>query len=84
MQAEIDAALTGAASEVTLYWDTQDPNAVGPAYRTGDDCGPLEFFGFVGADDKTLYTLESFFGGPDQTYLGPDQDGVYPELELTL
>lgn len=72
---------------ITIYWDKQDPDNVGPAWRTADDSGAMEFVRWTAADPRNAasdvvegYSLESYFGGPDGAYLGPDQHGVYPVL----
>lgn len=75
----IEAALKDSTtSGITLYWDTQDPSNVGPAYRTADESGALELLRWEG--DATGMNVEDFFRGPDGAYLGPDQDGVHPVL----
>jgi hypothetical protein len=76
------------AHGITLYWDDQDPNNVGPAYRVdGGESGALEFVRWNAPDPRDCepdvvegYCLEPYFNGPDRAYLGPDQYGVYPGL----
>lgn len=64
--------------EILIYWDRQDPDNIGPAYRRTDiqESGPLELLKWNG--DATGAHLEDFFRF--DTYLGPDGDGVYPVL----
>lgn len=70
-------------SPITIYWDSQNKNNPGPAYRdekTGES-GSLEFAGWSdGASGDTGRHLEDYFRGPDGSYLGPDCDGVFPIL----
>lgn len=86
IQTIIDQALRGEATpghSVTIYWDGQDPNNGGPAYRIVDaagheESGALHHRGWS-ADDTDGYYLTEYFGPTDE-YRGPDQDGVYPIL----
>ena len=74
---EILKAAKSEESEITIYWDRQDPNNVGAAYRyrDGSDSGSLEFIRW--SEPAEGYELENYFDG-DGRYLGPDQHGVYP------
>lgn len=106
----IDDASAGCETpvRVEIYWDTQDPDNEGPAYRIGDpgeggqESGTLEFSGWSAGGSATRadaierqetepqateldnlegYNVSDYFGG-DGAYLGPDQHGVYPCLEI--
>ena len=64
----------------TIYWDNQDPNNSGPAYRDYEndqeiDSGLLEFEGFPQGCEG--YNLADYFGN-DGEYLGPDEGGIEP------
>ena len=71
---------------IEFYWDTQDPQNVGPAYRDHEsgESGEAEFVGWYrdGApvsDAETVgYEVQHYFTGPDGAYTGPDCDGIYP------
>lgn len=90
----VAAALRGEPTpqghDVLIYWDVSDPVDVGPAYRIGyadgrEESGPLHFRGWAslgegpGAQGVNGYLLDCYFEGGGQ-YLGPDMDGVYPDL----
>jgi len=77
----IEAALKGETSDVVIYWDSQDSNNEGPAFRreSTQESGALEFRGWIG-ENTNGYFLGEYFKGPDSAYLGPDSDGVYPNL----
>lgn len=84
---QIEAACKGEKSTATLYWDSQDPRNVGPAYRCGDESGSLTVEGWQHingnppADDEIQgYNIADYFTGPDGAYRGPDSDGIYPIL----
>lgn len=80
-------ALRGEESSVEVYWDEQDKNNAGPAYRdeeTGES-GSLEFTGdwlsLDGHEGETGgYYLTAYFK-QNGKYQGPDMYGVYPSLE---
>ena len=82
LDAAIKSALRGEPSSVVIYWDESDPKNPGPAYKAkrGDDgnSGSLDFDGWVNGDGEGA-NISHFFG-PDGLYLGPDQDGMYPDL----
>ena len=87
----IDAVAAGEANEhVDIYWDRQDPNNEGPAYRMAIpesysmlESGPLEFAGWAhgGDADTQGYALAEYFDGQGN-YLGPDSHGVYPLFRI--
>lgn len=83
---EIMKALRGEPSSVTLYWDKQDSNSEGPAYRTADngESGALDLIRWANING-TPATAEGrelwmYFEGPNDTYTGPDCYGVFPLL----
>ena len=80
----IDAVLAGERIDgVTIYWDSSDPQNVGPAYRIeradGRSASGSLNFGCWSADGCDGYQLEDYFDG-NGAYRGPDADGVYPEM----
>lgn len=80
------AAVDGPADRVTeIYWDSQDPANVGPAYRVGtaphQESGALEFAGWSSDEGTDDYDLGAFFDG-DGGYLGPDSMGVHPTFSV--
>lgn len=83
----IDRALRGEETDpqVVIYWDDQDPQNPGPAYRIGDpasgqqESGALDCVGFSEPSADGIVPLDGYFGR-DGRYLGPDQDGLYPLL----
>lgn len=71
---------------VEIYWDEQDPENAGPAYRIGEpgsghqETGEMEFAGWSTNDEDSMgYVLDAYFDG-DGRYLGPDGDGVHPQF----
>lgn len=65
------------AEDITIFWDRQDANNEGPAWRTETESGALEFRGWSSNDAEGYHLGDYFQGG---RYLGPDQDGIYPIL----
>lgn len=61
----------------SVYWDSKDPANPGPAYRTADGSGPLEFEKWSTDIEADGYNIGDFFD-KDGCYLGPDQHGIYP------
>ena len=61
--------------EIIIYWDRQDPDNTGPAYRRTDvqESGPLELLRWHG--DAIGAHLEDFFRS--DSYLGHGQAGTY-------
>ena len=81
-------ALRGEPSAAVLYWERQDPNEPGPAYRIWQASGSLTHSGWshlsgrpVKAKEILGYHLSDFFLGYDGLYLGPDSDSIYPTFE---
>jgi hypothetical protein len=63
--------------EVLIYWDDQNADDAGAAYRTtAGESGPLHFEGWSSADANG-YELAHYFDSQGE-YKGPDADGVYP------
>lgn len=86
IQEQIDRALQGLDSEATIYWDTQDPNNTGPAFRCGDTSGALEFHSWQQYNGLTTDHIEGYcvadYFDHDGRYLGLDVGGVYPILTV--
>lgn len=80
LQDRINAAAAGLESTVAIYWDDQDPQNAGPAYRDGTaphgTSGELDFAGWS-SDDCDGYELDHYFDN-DGSYIGPDAGGVHP------
>ena len=90
---KIAAALkTKIVTEIEIYWDRQDSNNAGPAFReaTGPidqrDSGPLEFCGWghtsgrpVVESEVIVYHIADYFS-ENCAYRGPDDFGIYPIL----
>ena len=77
------AASGGHIDGVVIYWDTAAVGDEGAAYRDGDESGSLDFTGWAGATEgleESTYHMSDYFGA-DGKYLGPDQHGVYPQLQ---
>jgi cytolysin (calcineurin-like family phosphatase) len=82
----IAAALKDTTTEgITIYWDSQDSENEGPAWRTETESGALEFRGWTAEDKRNAtpdvvegYNVSDYFRSG--RYLGPDQYGVYPIL----
>ena len=89
---KIASALKSAKSdEVLIYWDSQDSNNPGAAYRTttGEqdrrESGPLWLNDWAHVSGREVdesevvgYNAGDYFGGNDGAYSGPDKDGIYP------
>lgn len=78
LREELVLAAAGNPSQVELYWDKQDQNNPGPAYRylDGSESGPCDVTGWSDAC-RPRVSIEDYFDG-DGKYLGPDSEGVYP------
>lgn len=59
-----------------IYWDTQDPDNEGAAWRTQSVSGSIDHVGWSGDCEIGMNLLDYF--GPDGRYIGPDCQGVYP------
>jgi hypothetical protein len=81
---EIQKALRGEPSKATVYWDRQDETNEGPAFRCGQESGPLDLSGWMSGGrhvtDERGYDLSAYFNR-DGSYKGPDCYGVFPNLE---
>ena len=85
----IALALQGKASAASLSWEIQNPSKQGAVFRIGKECGLLEFVRWAHVSGRTVSEQESagkkisaYFKGPDASYHGPDQAGVYPLLKI--
>lgn len=85
------ALKTTYSPNVVLYWDKQDPQNPGPAYRlsrdNGGESGSLDVTGWAHVSGRKVeesevagYNIADYFTGADGAYAGPDQDGIYPVL----
>ena len=85
---EINAAAAGKDSTIRIYWDSQDPGNVGPAWTDGVVSGGCDFVGWSNGPqgcrwpdkEKYMEALAEYFDG-DGRYTGPDSDGIYPTFE---
>ena len=66
--------------EITIYWDAQDSNNEGPAWRTDTESGSLEFVQWNDPDDAEGYNVREYFGQNGE-YKGPDCYGIHPIFE---
>jgi hypothetical protein len=81
-------ALLGRASATTVRWVSANPSEEGPVYWLNGQCAPLEFFHWAHVSGSIIpssslagRTIKEFFRGLNQSYTGPDHDGVYPVLK---
>src|SRR6478609_3024575 len=81
-------ALLGRSSATTLRWVSANPSEEGPVFSMGADCAALEFMRWAHVSGSTVPAAEAagrklrdFFRGLNQSYTGPDRDGVYPVLK---
>jgi hypothetical protein len=65
------------ASKMRIVWDTQDPNDIGPAWKTEFESGTLNVTGW---NDGKFHDLEDWFDG-DGAYLGM-RNNVHPIFEF--
>ena len=90
----IEALKSTTSPDVLIYWDRQDRNNEGPAYRvtTGEinqrESGALDLAGWAHVSGRKVedsevvgYNVGDYFGLSGGEYKGPDQDGIYPVLE---
>lgn len=75
---QLNDAAAGKPSSITIYWDSQDSENIGPAYRGKSESGPLHFDRWSnGKPHIAGYNYGDYFDAAG-CYLGPDDYGVYP------
>ena len=69
----------GQPKEITIYWDTQDPDNQGWAYRTDIDSGPVDGVADDDLDNAIAETCRHLGMDltPDQFAREPNQEGGY-------
>jgi hypothetical protein len=84
----IALALLGRAAAASLSWERQNPSQEGAVFRLGEECGLLKFVRWAHVSGRAVPEQEAagkkirgFFAGPDNSYSGPDRDGIYPLLK---
>ncbi len=82
-------ALLGKPAVTVVRWVVANPSEEGPVlFLNGGDCAPLEFVRWAHVSGTTVpeaaaagRKLKNYFTGLNQTYTGPDREGVYPLLK---
>ncbi len=84
----LSLALLGKPSATTVSWATANPSEEGAVYSLGLQCIPLDFVrwahvsGRAVADDVAAgRDLRAYFRGFNDSYTGPDKDGIYPLMK---
>ena len=82
-------ALHGKPSAANLSWARHNPSKEGAVFRIGKECGLLEFVQWAhvsgraaSAQEAAGKNVHAYFCGPDESYTGPDHEGIYPSLRF--
>jgi hypothetical protein len=81
-------ALLGKPAATAVRWAVANPSEEGPVFGFGVECAPLDFVrwahvsGSMVPEEATAgRKLKDFFQGLNQSYTGPDREGIYPLLK---
>jgi hypothetical protein len=84
----LSLALLGKASATTVVWVTANPSEEGPVANLGTVSTPLDFVRWahssgrlVPDDVAATRELRAYFRGYNDSYTGPDKDGVFPLMK---
>jgi len=84
----LSLALLGKPSATLLAWQRLNPSQEGAVYTLGEEHGLLQFVRWAHAANRKLTeaetakkSLPAYFTGMNQSYTGPDKDGIYPVLK---
>jgi len=82
-------ALLGRPSSTSIYWVTANPSEEGVVAFLGVHRHPLDFVRWANVSGRLVAdeqvggrTLRDYFRGWNNSYTGPDKDGIYPLLRL--
>lgn len=84
----ITLALMGKFSATRLSWQYVNPSQEGPMYTLGSEVGLLTFVRWAHTSGRSVpetevagRALKSYFTGFNNSYTGPDAEGIYPLLK---
>ncbi len=84
----LSLALLGKSSATTVSWATANPSEEGAVYSFGLQCIPLDFVRWAHISGRMVpdevaagRDLRAYFRGYNDSYTGPDKDGIYPLMK---
>jgi hypothetical protein len=84
----LSLALLGKASATTVVWVTANPSEEGPVANFGTVSTPLDFVRWAHTSGRLVpdeiaatRDLRAYFRGYNDSYTGPDKDGVFPLMK---
>lgn len=84
----LSLALLGKAAATTVTWVTANPSEEGPVAHFGAQSTPLDFVRWAHVSGRLVpdevaaaRDLRAYFRGYNDSYTGPDKDGVFPLMK---